>query len=289
MKKKIDAFDIINVFIMCLIIFVTLYPFLYMINVSLSSQKYVMQNAVSFWPKGFTLQWYRMVFNDARIGIGYRNTVMYTVLGTFISLSVTSAAAFALSRPNMIFKRYINLAMVFTILFGGGMIPSYLVVKGLGIVNTIWGFILPGIVSTFHLMVFRTSFEGLPQDLFDSGKVDGLQDLGMFFYIAVPLSKATYAAIGLFVAVGIWNNYYNALIYLRDSNLFPLQSVLRDLLISGTLASEASSRSVSRGEETVVTSLKYATIMVSTLPILCVYPFLQKYFVKGVLIGSVKG
>ena len=260
-----------------------------MINVSLSSHRYVMQNAVSFWPKGFTLDWYKIVFNDKRIGIGYRNTILYTILGTFISLSFTSMAAFALSRPNMIFKKYINLAMVFTILFGGGMIPSYLVVKSLGLVDTIWGFILPGIISTYDILVFRTSFSSLPQDLFDSGKVDGLQDIGMFFYIAVPLSKATYAAIGLFVAVGIWNNYYNALIYLRDSDLFPLQSVLRDLLLSGTLAAEASSRSVSRGEETVVTSLKYATIMVSTLPILCVYPFLQKYFVKGVLIGSVKG
>lgn len=274
---------------MCILVFVTLFPFIYMINVSLSSERYVMQNAVSFLPRGFTLSWYKLVFNDSRIGIGYRNTILYTVLGTVISLTVTSMGAFALSRPKMIFRRAINLAMVFTILFGGGMIPSYLVVKGLGLVDTIWGFILPGIVSTFNILVFRTSFEGLPQDLFDSGRVDGLQDLGMFFYIAVPLSKATYAAIGLFVAVGIWNNFYNALLYLRDSNLFPLQSVLRDLLISGTLASEASSHAASRGEVTVLQSLKYATIMVSTLPILCIYPFLQKYFVKGVLVGSVKG
>jgi len=291
-KKKASAFDIINIFIMIILIFVMFYPFLYMINVSLSSKLFVMKNSVTFWPRGFTLEWYKMVFGDSRIGIGYKNTIIYTILGMCISLLATSAAAFALSRPKLIFRKAIALAMVFTILFGGGMIPSFLVVKWMGMYNTIWGFILPGIISTYYILIFRTHFEGLPEDLFDSGRIDGMEEIGLFFCIAVPLSKAIYAAIGLFVCVEIWNNYQNAIIYLRDPELFPLQVVMRDLIIAGStagsIAADASTRSVSQGRESVVTSLKYATIMVSTLPILCTYPFLQKYFVKGVMIGAIK-
>jgi putative aldouronate transport system permease protein len=179
--------------------------------------------------------------------------------------------------------------IVFTILFSGGMIPSYLVMNKYGIVNTIWSMVLPGAVSAYYLLVFRTFFEGLPEELFDAGKIDGLEDFGIFIHIVIPLSKAVYAAIGLFVAVGIWNNYYSALIYLRDKSLFPLQVVLRDLVIAGSTASQAAGNVASRhNEDTIIVSLKYATIIVSTVPILLVYPFLQKYFVKGMLIGAVK-
>lgn len=287
MKNKLDAFTIFNTLLMLLLVFVTLYPFLYLINVSLSSQVYVMQNAVSFWPKGFTLEWYQIVFKDNRIAIGYRNTIVYTVVGTFISLAATSAGAFALSQRHMFLRRTFTLGLVFTILFSGGMIPSYLVIKELGMLNTIWAMVLPGAVSVYNLLIFRSFFEGLPEELFDAGRMDGLNDFSLFTRIVLPLSKPVLAAIGLFVAVGIWNNYYNALIYLRDANLHPLQTILRELVISGALANEMLAQS-SRGQVTVVTSLKYATILVSTLPILLLYPFLQKHFVKGVLIGSVK-
>jgi putative aldouronate transport system permease protein len=288
-KKKFDLFDVVNTVIMLILEFVTIYPFLYIINVSLSSKLYVMQNAVSFWPKGFTLEWYKTVLQDSRIGIGYRNTILYTVLGTSISLVVTSMGAFALSQPKMIFRKFFNLAIVFTMLFGGGMIPAFLLAKSIGITDTIWGMILPGCVNAWNMLVFRTFFNGLPSELFDAGKIDGLNDIGIFRHVVIPLSKAVYAAIGLFVAVGIWNNYSAALIYLRDANLMPLQAILRDLIISGSLANETTARAVSQhSDDVVVISLKYATIIVSTLPILLVYPFLQKYFVKGTLIGSVK-
>ena len=288
-RKKKGVFDIVNTIIMLIMIFVTVYPFVYMISVSLSDKIYVMQDAVTFYPKGFTLEWYETVCTDPRIGTGYRNTIFYTIVGTTISLLVTSMGAFALSQPKMICRRGFGFAIVFTILFSGGMIPSYLIYREIGITNTIWGYILPGVVSAYNLLVFRSFLEELPQELFESGRIDGMNDIGLFFWIAVPLSKAVYAAIGLFVAVGIWNNYYNALLYLQDENLFPLQTVLHDLVIAGALSSEHMAGGTSSSEDTIVLSLKYATIMVSTIPILCVYPFLQKYFVKGVLLGSVKG
>lgn len=287
MRNKIDVFTIVNTGIMLLLVFVTLYPFVYITSVSLSGQVYVMQNAVTFWPKGFTFDWYKIVFQDERIGVGYRNTILYTVVGTVISLAATSAGAFALSQRKMFLRKTFTLGLVFTILFSGGMIPSYLVIKELGMLNTMWAMVLPGAVSVYNLLIFRSFFEGLPDELFDAGRIDGLNDLSLYTRIVLPLSKPVLAAIGLFVAVGLWNNYYNALIYLRDADMHPLQTILRELVVSGALANEMIANS-SRGEVNVVTSLKYATILVSTLPILLLYPFLQKYFVKGVLIGSVK-
>lgn len=290
--KKLDLFTVLNTMLMLGLVFVTLYPFLYMINISLSSEYHVIRNEVSFWPKGFTLKWYRIVFSDSRLFIGYRNTIFYSVLGTVIALVCISTGGFALSQRNMICRNFIIKALIFTILFSGGMIPTYMVMKSLHLTNTIWAMMLPGTANAFHLLVFRTFFQGLPEDLFDAGRMDGLNEIQMFMYIVVPLSKAVFAAIGLFTAVSIWNNFYSALLYLRDENLFPLQSVLRKLVLQGTLAAErVSSTTTSSGEEgegLIIISLKYATIMVSTLPILMVYPFLQKYFVKGMLIGSVK-
>ena len=288
-RKGLDLFSVVNTAVMLALIFVTLYPFLYLINVSLSSQLYVMRNEVFFWPKGFTLEWYKLVFDDKRIGLGFRNSLMYTVLEVILSLSVTSMGAFALSQSKMICRRQFSLAITFTILFGGGMIPSYLVAKQIGIIDTIWGMVLPGFVSTYNLLVFRTFFEGLPKELLEAGEIDGMTDLGVFFRIIVPLSIPVYAAIGLFVAVGMWNNFYNSMIYLmRNSDLFPLQMILRDLIIRGQLAADAMARTASSERDTVVVSLKYATIIVSTVPIIIVYPFLQKYFVKGMLLGSLK-
>jgi len=189
----------------------------------------------------------------------------------------------------MVVRKPIMLGFVFTILFNGGMIPSYMVVQALGLLDTVWAMVIPGVVSTFNLLIFRAFFEGLPEELFDAGRVDGMNDIGIFLRLVVPLSKPVFAAIGLFVAVGIWNNFYSALIYLKSADMYPLQLILRDLVIAGTIASEAASQQQQGGDVLVADSLKYATIIVSTLPILVLYPFLQKYFVKGVLLGSIKG
>jgi putative aldouronate transport system permease protein len=200
---------------------------------------------------------------------------------------VTSLGAYALSKKDMMFHKTFTYIIVFTMFFGGGMIPTFLVVKSIGLIDTIWGMVLPTAISTWNLIIMRTFFFNIPHELEESGKIDGLNDIGIFFHIVIPLTKAVFATIGLFYAVGIWNNFYSALLYLRSENLFPLQVVLRNIVLLGQVKS-VNVTSVGGDNLVVGDSLKFAVIMVSTLPILVVYPFLQKYFVKGAMIGSVK-
>lgn len=286
---KPDLFTIINTICMLLLISTMIYPFIYMLSISLSSHEFVVKNEVFFWPKGFTMEWYARVFADDRIFIGYRNTIIYVIIGTISSLIVTSLGAFALSKSHMIGRGPLTFCIVFSILFSGGMIPTYLVVKSLGLINTMGAMVLPNLVSSFNVLVFRAFFEGLPAELEDSGKIDGVNDFGYFLRIVAPLSKAVFAAIGLFTAVAIWNDFYTPFLYIKDQSLYPLQVFLRDLVIAGQLDMEATAAQRTNNTDTVIQSLKYATIIVGTLPILILYPFLQKHFVKGVLIGSVKG
>lgn len=287
LRKKITTFDILNIIFLFSVVIVTLYPFLYMINVSLSDKYYVVRQAVSLWPKGFNLDSYKIVLEDSRIAIGYKNTILYTVLGTFISMVLTSMGAFALSRK-MVFGKTSTMLIVFTMLFQGGMIPTFLVVKGLGMLDSIWAMVLVNGVSVWNLIIMRTFFMGIPSELVDSGKIDGLTEIGVFARIIIPLSKPVLATISLFYAVAMWNNFQLALIYLRSADLFPLTVVLRNIVLQGNF--ENGDITGGGGEDSIVDeSLKFATIIVTTLPIIMVYPFIQKYFVKGVMIGSVKG
>lgn len=288
MREKLDLFTVVNVIVLGFVGFVTLYPFVYMVVVSLSSSEYVIRNEVFFWPKGFTIDIYKYVLGDNRIWTGYRNTIIYTVLGTFLSLMITAMGAYALSRKDFVFRKFFTLMIVFTIVFSGGMIPTFLVVRNLGVMDTIFAMILPGLISTWNLIIMRTFFQGLPDELIESGKIDGLTDMGVFTRIVLPLSKSVLATIGLFYAVGIWNNFFHALLYLRDDHLFPLQVYLRNIVLMGQ---NTDGNLVGGGDSELMVdeSMKFATILVSTLPIIMVYPFLQKYFVKGVLIGSLKG
>ncbi|GMX60143.1 hypothetical protein Elgi_69100 [Paenibacillus elgii] len=204
------------------------------------------------------------------------------------NILLTSMGAYALSRRQMALRKSFTMIIVFTMFFGGGMIPTFLVVQSLGLVDTIWGIVLPGAVSTWNLILMRTFFSGIPKELEESGRLDGLNDITIYFRIIVPLSKASFATIALFYSVGLWNNFMLPLLYLRTPDLFPLQVLLRNLILAGT----ASSGDVTRigGDNLIVEeSLKYATIMVSTIPILVLYPFVQKYFVQGAMIGAVKG
>ncbi|KHF35674.1 L-arabinose transport system permease protein AraQ [Paenibacillus sp. P1XP2] len=210
------------------------------------------------------------------------------MLGTAIAMLVTSMGAYALSRKDMTFHKGFTVLIVFTMFFGGGMIPTFLVVRSLGLVDTIWGMVLPGAVSTWNLILMRTFFSGIPKELEESGRMDGLNDIGIFFRIIVPLSKPVFATISLFYAVGIWNNFLYPLLYLRSQELFPLQVLLRNLVLAGSVSSGQVTQ-IGGDNLVVEDSLKYATIMVSTLPILILYPFVQKYFVKGSMIGAVKG
>jgi putative aldouronate transport system permease protein len=265
----------------------TLYPFVYMISVSLSSDVHVIKNEISLLPKGLNFNAYQVVLHDERIWNSYRNTILYVAIGTPLSLLVTAAGAYALSKKEMMFHKQLTLMIVFTMFFNGGMIPTFLVVKSLGLINSFWSMILPTAINTWNLIIMRTFFQGLPKELEESGKLDGLTEIGIFIRIVLPLSTASLATIGLFYAVGIWNNFYSALLYLRNEELYPLQVVLRNIVMASQMVLNGGSNV---GDNQVLDEpLKYATIIVSTVPILLVYPFLQKYFVKGALVGSVKG
>jgi putative aldouronate transport system permease protein len=287
MKPKWNWFDALNALILTGIVGACLYPFVYMLAVSLSDSASIASGEVWLWPKGFNLDMYQYVFEDGRVLKGYKNTLIYVVLGTAISLMVTALGAYSLSKAKLVMGKPILMLIVFTMFFNGGMIPTFLVVKELGFVNTIWGMVLPGAVATWNLLIMRTFFMGMPQELEESGKIDGLSEIGIFFRIVLPLSKPVLATIGLYYAVGMWNNFMGPLLYLRDADMQPLQVILRNIVLSGQLT--GTDGPVVGDIVVVEDSLKFATIMVSTLPILLVYPFIQKYFVKGALIGSVKG
>lgn len=287
MKPKWNWFDALNALILSGIVLACLYPFVYMLAVSLSDSASIASGEVWLWPKGFNLDMYQYVFEDGRVLNGYKNTLIYVISGTAISLIVTALGAYALSKTKMVMGKPILMLIVFTMFFNGGMIPTFLVVKELGFVNTIWGMVLPGAVGTWNLLIMRTFFMGMPQELEESGKIDGLSEIGIFFRIVLPLSKPVLATIGLYYAVGMWNNFMGPLLYLRDADMQPLQVILRNIVLSGQLT--GTDGPIVGDIVVVEDGLKFATIMVSTLPILLVYPFIQKYFVKGALIGSVKG
>lgn len=245
-------------------------------------------NQISLWPKGINFDAYKAVLKDNRILVGYKNTLIYVVLGTTLSLVFTTMGAYSLSRRNLVFGRTFMMIIVFTMLFTGGLIPTYLVVRSYGLLDTIWAMLLPGLVSSWFLIIMRTFFQGIPRELEESGKIDGLSDLGILLRIILPLSKPVMLTISLFYAVQIWGNFFSALIYIRDASLYPLQVTIRNIVLIGQLTDTTVSTAI--GEKAVVLeSLKYAVILVGTLPILLVYPFIQKHFVKGSMMGSVKG
>ena len=282
------AFSIVNSILLLVVVFVTVYPFVYMISVSLSSSLHVMRGQVTWFPRGFNLGMYKIALTDPRIPRAYLNTITYVVLGTAMSLVITSMAAYALSKRHLPFNKGFTMFIVFTMFFNGGMIPTFLVVRSLGIMDSIWAMVLPQAVSAWLLWVMRTYVSSLPEEMEDAARIDGLRDFGIFVYIVLPLSRAALAAIGLFYAVALWNNFLLPLLYLRESDLFPLQVILRNLVIMDNFEMAVTSTVGVEGM-VIIDSLKYATITVCTLPIIMVYPLLQKHFTKGVMIGAVKG
>ncbi|MCJ8012979.1 carbohydrate ABC transporter permease [Paenibacillus sp. KQZ6P-2] len=287
MNRKATWFDYVNVLILMLVVVICLYPFIYMIAVSMSGGGPISQGKVWLYPVDFNLDMYRYVFEDGRILTGYKNTLIYVALGTACSLLVTVLGAYPLSKKQMVFQKPIMLMIVLTMFINGGMIPTFLVVRGLGLLDSIWAMVLPGLISTWNLIIMRTFFLGIPKELEESAKVDGLSDIGILFKIVLPISQAVIASVGLFYAVGIWNGFMSPLLYLRSEELYPLQLFLRNIVLSSEMT--GSGAPVSGNIVVVEPAMKYAAIIISTLPILCVYPFLQKYFVKGVTLGSVKG
>ncbi|TDQ41069.1 carbohydrate ABC transporter permease [Aureibacillus halotolerans] len=282
------VFDAGNTVFMILLMCATLYPFLYVLFASLSDPALVSQHrGLLLWPEGFSIEAYRLVFDNPMVLVGYGNTLIYVIGGTVLNMILTSMAAYALSRKKVMLGKPIMMAIVFTMFFSGGLIPTYLLVGDLGLVDTRWSMILPTAISAWNLIIMRTSFQGIPDSLEESAKIDGANDFTIFFRIIIPLSLPVMAVITLFYAVGHWNQYFNALVYLRDRDLFPLQLVLREILIQNS--TDEFMTGISGGERHMIgETIKYATIIVATIPILFLYPMLQRFFVKGVLIGSLK-
>ncbi|OXL84055.1 sugar ABC transporter permease [Paenibacillus sp. SSG-1] len=281
-------FSGVNSCFMILLCFVTLYPFLYVLFASLSDPTEMARfRGMLFYPKGFNLEAYKAVMDNPMILTGYRNTIFYVAGGTAINLFMTTLGAYALSRRNVYFSNSIMFMIVITMVFNGGLIPTFLLVNSLGMLDTPWALLLPGAVSSFNLIIMRTAFQAVPVSLEESARIDGANDWTIMSRIIVPLSMPVIAVMILWYAVGHWNSYFSALIYLRDRELFPLQLVLREILISNSTDSMTTDAAASDRLDIGIT-IKYATIIISTLPILCLYPFLQKYFVHGVLIGALK-
>lgn len=287
-KKNLPErlFDIFNYVFLTLLIVLMLYPCLYVLFASVSDPVQLYAGSkILLWPRGFGLYSYKNVLNNSFIWIGYKNTLIYVVLGTSLSVLLTITAAYVLSRKSLPFKNQILFFIVFTMYFQGGMIPKFMVVKSFGLLDTWFAMILPLAVSTYNFIITLSYFRSLPDSLEEAAKIDGASDYVVLFKIMVPLAKPIIAVISLYYMVAKWNDFMSALLYLYDRRLFPLQIVLREILVQNDKSMVTASDDVQAYAENV----KYATMVISTLPVLCVYPFLQKYFVKGVMIGAIKG
>ncbi len=284
------AFNIILYAACTLLLLLILYPLWFIVIASFSDPSAVAGGHVWLLPVGFTLDGYEELLKQANVWIGYRNTIAYTLVGTLIALAVNIPAAYALSRRDLWGRRALMGLYVFTMFFSGGLIPTFLTIQQVGLYNTFWVMVLPFSVSAYNIIVARTFFQNsLPAELWDAAQVDGCGNLRFFFTMALPLSKAVVSVIALWTAVGQWNSYFNALIYIRDGSLHPLQLIMRNILITNQ-----SFAALGTGEAAIIAMRKanlvrYAMIIVSTVPIMCVYPFIQKYFDQGVMIGSIKG
>ena len=283
-KRKVTALDVFLYVCMLGLMAAIIFPLLHVLAVSLSSSSYVMAGKVSIFPKGITTKMYQLILEDGKFLRAYVNSVVYTELGTAIALITTAMGAYALSRRQLVGQKLYTALITFTMFFSGGLIPTFLTLKSYHMLDTIWAIVLPSAVSTWNLIIMRSFFVSYPKEIIESGMIDGLNDASVFFRLILPTSKAILATIGLYYAVGYWNSYLPALIYLNDSTKYPVQLLLRQMLVSAATQMNELSDTV-----IVEESLKYASIVVTALPIICVYPFIQKYFVKGTMVGSIKG
>lgn len=287
------VFTVVIALICATVLFATLYPLYFVLIASISDPTAVATGRVSFLPKNISFFGYQQIFEDSRIWVGYRNTLIYSVVGTALNLVVTLPAAYALSRREFRPRRLLMLIFAFTMFFNGGLIPTYLLYRDLGLLDNWLVFILPSALNVFNLIIARAFFENsLPEELFEAAMLDGVDYFRFFTTIALPLSKALISLIGLYYLVQHWNDFFTGLIFVRDYDKQPLQIVLRDILLSNQAFSGGAGGAGGSGGaygQRYADQIKYGVIIVSTLPVIILYPFLQKYFEKGVLIGSVKG
>lgn len=292
-SKSDGAFQVVNSALVILFLIVTIYPLIYVMSASISDPNKVMIGEMWLYPVGITFEGYKKVFENADIWIGYRNTIFYTVSGTLLSLGITLPCAYALACNTLPGKKIFSMIFLFTMFFSGGLIPLYLLLRDMHLTDTIWAVLLPPAASMWNIVITRTFFQStIPITLEEAAEIDGCNVFQRFFQIILPLSAPIIAVMALFYGVGRWNSYFNEMIFLNDRALFPLQVFLRELLVVTQMnsTSVSSDMAITMAEQTKLASIiKYAIMVVSTLPIIIVYPFLQKYFVKGVMLGSVKG
>ena len=290
-KKKRRArgdrgFAFANLALLLLFTGMILFPIYYMFIVSISGSTNVVRGDITWYPQNINLDAYKTILKNESLGRSYLNTVFYTGAGTSISVFMSALCAYPLSRKQLYGRRAVTFFIIFTMLFDVGMIPRFLVVNALNLRNTVFSILLPGAIDVYYMIMIRTFFQGLPEEMAESAKMDGAGEWKIFSRIIVPLSKPVLASVTLFYAVGIWNSYLGPLLYLDEKKLYPLQLILRNIVISNemsTMSGDIASMNIS------TMNIKYAVIFISILPILCIYPFIQKYFNKGVMVGAVKG
>lgn len=291
-KTKGDrVFYSICYLILTALMLLVLYPLVYIVSASFSSARAVQSGKVLLLPVEIGFDSYRGLLQYSSVWIGYRNTIFYTVVGTLINVTLTMMCAYPLARKHFTLKRIYTLLFMFTMIFNGGMIPNYINMKNLHLLNCVWALLLPGAINIYNLIVARTFIQNtIPDELLEAAKIDGCSDAGFFFYMILPLSKTIIAVLTMYYAVGHWNSYFNAFMYISEKNLYPLQIFLRQILIQNTLGNDPNvDEEIARQMQNMKELLKYAVIVVSSAPLMLVYPFAQRYFVKGVMIGSVKG
>jgi len=290
-KKHLSSdklFLAINIVLVAFICFIIIYPIYYMFIVSISDGNAVLRGEVNLLPKGINLKAYKAVLTYQYVPVSYRNTLVYTTIGVLISVFMTALCAYPLSRKHFFGKNVFMGFIIFTMIFDAGMISNYMVINEYNLMNTIWSIVLPGAINVWYIIIMRTFFADIPEEIFESAYIDGANDLTILGKIVLPLSKAVISTMLLFYAVGLWNNWISPLLYLNDRDKFPMQLILRNIVI-GSDAALTKSMSASSDMAIMGLNIKYAVIFITILPILAVYPFVQRYFVKGVMVGSVKG
>ncbi|WP_028549101.1 carbohydrate ABC transporter permease [Paenibacillus sp. UNC451MF] len=290
-KTKGDlTFDVVNYSLITILLILVIYPLYFVIMASVTDPDLIYSGKLLFFPDHLTLDGYKKVLSEPSIWLGFRNSLLYTVLGTAINVVLTVSAGYALSRTDLVGRNVFMFLLVFTMFFGGGLIPTYLLIKDLGMLNTVWAMVIPNAVSVFNVIITRTFFQSnIPGEVLESAMIDGCTNMKFFVKIAIPLALPIVAVMVLFYAVGHWNSYFQALIYLKSNAMQPLQVILRNILIMNEGSDLQNLQDGSQEQQKRMELMKYAIIIVSSLPVLVLYPFLQRFFVKGALVGSLKG
>ncbi|MFA6775459.1 MAG: carbohydrate ABC transporter permease [Sphaerochaetaceae bacterium] len=287
-ERRLTPYKLLVYIVLLMCCFFVLYPLYYMVIVSISDGYAVSRGEVKFYPQGVNLEAYKAVFRYSTVPRSYLNSVIYTVMGTFISVTMTSLCAYPLSRKKMFGREVLTFFVAFTMFFDAGLVANYLVVRSLHMLNTLWAIVIPGAVNVWYMIIMRTFYGSISEEMYESAYIDGANDLQVYHKIVLPLSKAVIATMILFYAVNFWNSYIPPLLYLNSRTKFPMPLLLRNIVLGSDNIS-FSSTSVSSDLSVLGTNIRYAVIFITILPILLIYPFVQKYFVKGIMIGSIKG